>query len=397
MRPAELDASAPVDVRTVAPLNPATGFENEFTDRGFATYGLALADGLANFDLGTVARAKPSVSQRLEWPVRPHGAVAPEGASNATPMISTPIAPSTGGWVTWAAGAGRCSRGGELRSPFAADRFLAGWARSVETGPALIMVYRPTSPSRAGCGPPKPLYHHPMPRAVAYIRASTADQTQTLDAQRERIAVWAEREGVEVVAYHVDAGVSGTTPAHKPTGLTDALLDVETHRADFLVVTTRDRLARSALDAALIDRDLAKLRARVVAADGDAASNADTDEGRLVRTILDAVAEYEAARTRARTRAVLRHRRQQGLRTGGRLPYGFDELEGRLIPYEPEQNALRRLYELSDAGKSQRQISEVLNSERWPPRGEKWHRSLVRRLIARRVAASQIQDPPDDR
>ncbi|MGH1349043.1 MAG: recombinase family protein [Nannocystales bacterium] len=234
-----------------------------------------------------------------------------------------------------------------------------------------------------------------MPRAVAYIRASTADQTQTLDAQRERIAAWAEREGVEVVAYHVDAGVSGTTPAHKRTGLTDALLDVETHRADLLVVTTRDRLARSALDAALLDRDLAKLKARVVAVDGDAASNADTDEGRLVRTILDAVAEYEAARTRARTRAVLRHRRQQGLRTGGRLPYGFDELEGRLIPYEPEQNALRRLYELSDAGMSQRRIATILDAERWPTRGEKWHRSLVRRLLERR--AENVPAAAEDR
>lgn len=225
-----------------------------------------------------------------------------------------------------------------------------------------------------------------MPRrAVAYIRASTADQTQTLDAQRERIAAWAEREGFEVVAYHVDAGVSGTTPAHKRTGLTDALLDVETYGAEVLAVTTRDRLARSALDAALLDRDLGKLKARTVATDGDAASNADTDEGRLVRTILDAVAEYEAARTRARTRAVLRHRKAQGLRTGGRLPYGYDEDDGRLVPYEPEQNALRRLYALADAGTSQRKIAETLDAERWPARGDKWHRSLIRRLLTRRA------------
>lgn len=171
-------------------------------------------------------------------------------------------------------------------------------------------------------------------------------------------------------------------------GLTDALVDVENFKAELLVVTTRARLARSALDGALLDRDLAKLRARVVAADGDAASNADTDEGRLVRTILDAVAESEAARTRARTRAVLRHRRAQGLRTGGRLPYGYDDIDGRLVPYEPEQAALRRLYELSDAGQSQRKVAAALNGERWPPRGDKWHPTTVRRLLARRAEAA---------
>jgi hypothetical protein len=111
-----------------------------------------------------------------------------------------------------------------------------------------------------------------MPRAVAYIRASTADQTQTLDAQRERIAAWAAREGVEVVGFYTDAGVSGITPAHKRAGLGNALVAVEDSGASLLLVTTRDRLARSALDAALLDRDLAKLRARVVATDGDAAT-----------------------------------------------------------------------------------------------------------------------------
>lgn len=150
---------------------------------------------------------------------------------------------------------------------------------------------------------PEPAYHHLMPRAVAYIRASTADQTQTVDARRDRIAAWAEREGVDVVAYHVDAGVSGTTPAHKRPGLSDALVDVENSKAELLVVTTRD-------------------------------------------------------------------------------------IDGRLAPYEPEQAALRRLYELDAAGISQREIVDVLNEERHPARGERWHRSGVRRLLARRAEAA---------
>lgn len=219
-------------------------------------------------------------------------------------------------------------------------------------------------------------------KAIAYVRASTGQQIQTLAAQRDRIERWAEREGIELVSVHVDAGVSGTTPVVKRPALSDALVALERERADLLVVTCRDRLARSALDAALLDREIGKLGARVVCADGGAA-NADSDEGRLVRTILDAVAEFEAARTRARTRAVLRHRRAQGLRNGGRTPYGYRPSGGRLVAHPQEQRALARARALASDGLSQRAIAQTLESEGHPPRGERWHRTTVARLLAR--------------
>lgn len=67
---------------------------------------------------------------------------------------------------------------------------------------------------------------------------------------------------------------------------------------------------------------------------------------------------------------------------------GQDAGPGRLVPYEPEQAALRRLYALADEGASQRPIVEVLNAERWPARGERWHHTAVLRLLARRADAA---------
>src|SRR5947207_2828607 len=45
--------------------------------------------------------------------------------------------------------------------------------------------------------------------AVGYVRVSTDEQKLGPEAQRAAIEAWAAREGVSVVAWHVDAGVSG--------------------------------------------------------------------------------------------------------------------------------------------------------------------------------------------
>ena len=45
--------------------------------------------------------------------------------------------------------------------------------------------------------------------AVAYLRVSTDEQKLGPEAQRAAIQSWANREGVSVVAWHTDAGVSG--------------------------------------------------------------------------------------------------------------------------------------------------------------------------------------------
>lgn len=219
--------------------------------------------------------------------------------------------------------------------------------------------------------------------AVAYVRASTSSQTLTLDAQRERMEAWAAAAGVTIASVHVDAGVSGTAPLSKRPGLSDALVALEDVRAGVLVVTDRSRLARTALDAALLDREVERLGSRVHCVDRGDIDADGSAEGRFVRQVLDAVNELEVARTRARTAAILRHKRAQGLRTGGRVPYGYQANGDRLVPHSAEQAAVKRIDELHRAGVSQRRIAQQLADEGHPPRGNRWHATTVARLINR--------------
>ena len=62
-------------------------------------------------------------------------------------------------------------------------------------------------------------------RAVAYLRVSTDEQHLGPEAQRAAVEAWAARAGVVVVAWHIDAGVSGAAPVDRRPALLGALAD----------------------------------------------------------------------------------------------------------------------------------------------------------------------------
>lgn len=184
--------------------------------------------------------------------------------------------------------------------------------------------------------------------AVAYLRVSTEDQRLGPEAQRAAIEAWATREGVTVVAWHLDAGVSGGADLADRPALVAALGSLRAERAGVLVVAKRDRLARDVAVAATIERATATAGARVVSADGTA--NGDTPADAFMRAMLDGAAAYERALIRARTKAALAAKRAKGERAGN-IPYGYvaDET-GRLSPNPAEQAVIAIVRELRASG-----------------------------------------------
>lgn len=194
--------------------------------------------------------------------------------------------------------------------------------------------------------------------AVAYLRVSTDEQHLGPEAQRAAIETWATREGVTVVAWHTDAGVSGAAEIAKRTSLLAALADLSTHRAGLLVVAKRDRLARDVMAAAMIERMSADAGARVVSAAGEG-TDATDPAAMLMRRMVDAFAEYERALIRARTRAALAVKRSRGEATS-HAPYGFRAEGGRLVADKGEQVVIARVREARARGLTVRAIAEEL-------------------------------------
>lgn len=184
-------------------------------------------------------------------------------------------------------------------------------------------------------------------RAVAYLRTSTKGQRLSLPVQRSAIAAWAQSEGVTVVAWHVDAGVSGAKSLASRPALSAALVSLRTFGATTLAVAHRDRLARNAVVAAAIDSDVRDAGASVVSCDPTA--NAAADE--FTRRVQDAHAEYARTLTRTRTKAALAVKSARGERVGGRVRYGYDaDAQGRLVPNAGEQAVIAQVQALRNAG-----------------------------------------------
>ena len=184
--------------------------------------------------------------------------------------------------------------------------------------------------------------------AIAYLRVSTDEQKLGPEAQRAQIDAWAQREGVSVVAWHVDSGVSGGSDLADRPGLVAALGELRAIGAGVLVIAKRDRLARDVAVAATVERAVKACGAKVLSADGTA--NGDTAADAFMRAMLDAAAEYERALIRARTKAALAAKRAKGQRTG-EIPYGYSAgTDGRLVKNEGEQKVIALVREYRAAG-----------------------------------------------
>ena len=190
--------------------------------------------------------------------------------------------------------------------------------------------------------------------AVAYLRVSTDRQELGPEAQRAAIVAWAAREGVTVVAWHVEAGVSGAAEIADRPELVAALAALATLRAGVLVVAKRDRLARDAMNAMLLERMVGARGARIVSAAGE--GNGDAPADAFMRGIIDLAAAYERSMIAARTKAALGAKRARGERAGT-VPYGFTaDAAGRLAPCAAERAVIAQVHALRAAGLSQRAI-----------------------------------------
>jgi site-specific DNA recombinase len=219
--------------------------------------------------------------------------------------------------------------------------------------------------------------------AVGYVRASTSEQDLSPQAQRAALERHCREHGLRLVAVFVDQGISGADPASKRPGLLGAFAAVVQHRAGVLLVHRRDRLARDAVLAGLIEREVQRMGAQVHAVEG--AANGDTPEAKFHRRMQDVVAEYERDLIGARTKAILAWKRERGERVG-QVPYGYRVARDsvRLVEHPGEQKMISHVRRLAARGLSPRAIALRLDADGVRARGKLgWHRTTIQRLLAR--------------
>lgn len=226
-------------------------------------------------------------------------------------------------------------------------------------------------------------------RVIGYIRVSTSKQEKegwSLDAQTVKLRAYATALELELVDVIVDAGISAKSL--KRPGIQSALIRLEAGEADGLLVVKLDRLTRSVRDLGdLIEKYFGEKYQLLSVNDSIDTRSAS---GRLVLNVLMSVAQWEREAIGERTRAVMEHLRNEGIKLGAealgwrRVEATDDEGRRVITPVEAEEMAISRATELRAQGLSLRAVAAKLSEEGFrTKRGGRWAAETIRKIVTR--------------
>jgi DNA invertase Pin-like site-specific DNA recombinase len=151
-----------------------------------------------------------------------------------------------------------------------------------------------------------------MMRCAIYARVSTIGNGQSPEMQLRELWEHCERRGWLVAGEYVDVGISGTKETRPQ--LDRLMADAHRRRFDAVIVWKFDRFARSVSH---LLRALETFNALSVAFVSLSESlDTSTPAGRMVFTVLGAVAELERSLIAERVKAGLRNARAKGKKLG---------------------------------------------------------------------------------
>src|ERR1700741_3148110 len=149
-------------------------------------------------------------------------------------------------------------------------------------------------------------------RVAIYARVSTVNHGQDVSMQTRELRQFAEARGWNVAGEYIDSGVSGAKDSRPE--LNRLMADAHKRRFDVVCVWKFDRFARSVSH---LLRALETFNALGIAfVSLSEQMDTTTPTGKMVFTVLGAVAELERSLIVERVRAGLRNARAKGKRLG---------------------------------------------------------------------------------
>lgn len=183
-------------------------------------------------------------------------------------------------------------------------------------------------------------------RCIIYIRVSSERQVDgfSIDGQRRYLTQWAEAEGMTVSAVYIEPGRSGKSISGREQ-FQKMLDDVATGKVktDFILVFKLSRFGRNAKD--VLNSLAFLMRYNIHLLSKEDGLDSSTAMGRMMITILGAVAEMERENIMAQTALGREEKARQGGWNGGIAPYGYDLIDGILVVNEEQAKIVRYCFE----------------------------------------------------
>lgn len=149
-------------------------------------------------------------------------------------------------------------------------------------------------------------------KTCLYARVSTADKGQNPDMQLRELREYCERRGWSVAAEYVEIGISGAKESRPE--LNRLMADAHKRHFDAIVVWRFDRFARSVSHLLRALETFKALGIEFVSLSEQV--DTSTPTGRMIFTVLGAVAELEQSLIAERVRAGVRNARAKGRKLG---------------------------------------------------------------------------------
>ena len=180
-----------------------------------------------------------------------------------------------------------------------------------------------------------------------YTRVSTAGQTEgySLDAQRQKILDYAKYRDFRICAEYSDAGFSGKNIAGR-VQFRQMLEDIEAKKDDvqYVLVFKLSRFGRNAADVLSSLQFMQDYGVNLICVEDNIDSSADS--GKLMISVMSAMAEIERENILVQTMAGRRQKAACGGWNGGLAPYGYELRDGQLKIVPEEARAVADTFEL---------------------------------------------------
>ncbi|MDE7216216.1 MAG: recombinase family protein, partial [Clostridia bacterium] len=182
-------------------------------------------------------------------------------------------------------------------------------------------------------------------KCILYPRVSTEMQVEgySLDGQKNSLKRFAEREEMQIVGIYEDAGKSGKSIEGRPA-FKRMLSDIqEGLDVDYVLVYKLSRFGRNAADILNSLEFIQSYGVNLLCIEEGIDSSQTS--GKLLISVLSAVAEIERENILEQTMNGRREKARQGKWNGGPAPYGYSLKDDTLVIEEDEAEIVRMIFD----------------------------------------------------
>ena len=183
-------------------------------------------------------------------------------------------------------------------------------------------------------------------KVYTYTRVSTAMQIDgySLDAQKARMKAYADFNDYQIVGEYEDAGKSGKSIEGRAS-FCRMMDDIKAGKdgISYVLVFKLSRFGRNAADVLSTLQVMQDFGVNLICVEDGIDSSKDA--GKLMISVLSAVAEIERENIRIQTMEGRIQKAREGRWNGGFAPYGYRLVDGRLEINEEEAPAIRTIFD----------------------------------------------------